>query len=189
MWLGCAGPQTAGGVAQVGRDWEGGRRGRRRRKEGGDRMRNREKERDPHRDTCREMGRQRQGNRETERDRNRRVYGRQCTHTQRQKHAHGDGERVRERRDRRDRERDVGHCMCSEQISIAIGVSSRVKAMQWGGAGAESIISCRPLCTLCPQQHLDTREIRFAVNFEGSHKNDKQERECFICGTRALQQP
>lgn len=92
---------------------------------------------------------------------------------------------MRERRDRRDR--DVGRCMCSEQISVATGVSSRVKAMQWGGAGAESIISCHPLFTLSPQQHLDTGEIRLAVNFEGSHKDDKHERECLICDTRALQ--
>lgn len=63
--------------------------------------------------------------------------------------------------------------MCSEQIYIAIGESSRVKAMLWGEAGAGSSTSYWSLHVLYPQQHLDTREIRLNVSFEGSHENDK----------------
>lgn len=81
------GPQTAGGVAQVGRGWEGGRRGRRRGEKGGDRMRSRE--RHSQRYTQRNGGAgQRQGTRGTEKDRNTGVYGRQCVYTQRQKYIH-----------------------------------------------------------------------------------------------------
>lgn len=72
-------PRQLRGMAQVGRNWEGGKRGRRRGKEVGDRTRNREKERPTQRHMQRD-GETGQGDRETERDRNRRVYGRQCTH-------------------------------------------------------------------------------------------------------------
>lgn len=39
----CAGPRAAGGRAQVGGSWEGGGRGRRRGKEGRNRLRERER--------------------------------------------------------------------------------------------------------------------------------------------------
>lgn len=66
------GPQGAGGVAQVGRSWEGDRRGKKDREEGW-RQTWRDRERHLHRerDTDREMGREKQGNREPERDRQR----------------------------------------------------------------------------------------------------------------------
>ena len=86
-WLGCVRLQTVGGMAQVGRSWEGGGRGKGRGEEGGYRLRERE-ERDTYAETQTERwgdrGRATEKQRQTEReDRNTRVYGRSYTHAQR----------------------------------------------------------------------------------------------------------
>ena len=86
-WLGCMGPQAAGGVAQVGRSWEGDRRGKRDREVGWrqtwrDRERHLHRERHRQRDGEIEAGQQRTREGQTERTETWEHVGEKYTHTQ-----------------------------------------------------------------------------------------------------------
>lgn len=165
------GPQTAGGVAQVGRGWVGGRRGRRRGEKGGDRMRSRE--RHPHTEIHAEKWGEKRGR------------GRALEEQRRTEIQECMGDSVYTLRDRNiytEMERQTWETECALSKYIQQLENSRVKAMLWGEAGARSSTSYWSLCVLYPLQHLDTREIRLNVSFEGSHENDKQERGCLKCG-------
>lgn len=148
------------------------------------------------RDPDREMGRKKQGNREPERDReedrNRRACGGNG-HTRSETEAYalrwgkrereekgGEGGRGRER-GRDGRLNVLWAIICTKQGWV------KVKAMQWRGAGAESVPSGCPLLTLRSGQQLDAKRIRLNVDCKGSHETDKQERDSFLSSNDKLQ--
>ena len=113
------------------------------------------------------------------------------THAQRQKRMHWGGEREREEKGGeggrgRERGRDgrlnvLWANICTKQGWV------KVKAMQWRGAGAESVPSGCPLLTLRSGQQLDAKRIRLNVDCKGSHETDKQERDSFLSSNDKLQ--